>query len=319
MNAAGLPAISVIVCTRDRPQLLEQCLAALQQLDYPDFEVLVVDNAPATGSSRELVRATPFRYLREDRPGLDWARNHGLQAAAHEIVAYTDDDVRVDRAWLRGIAAGFAGPEVVAVTGLVLPLELETPAQRLYEQYGTGMSRGPVPRRFAAAVLTPQELIATQQIGVGANMAFRRAFLARLGGFDTALDAGTPAGSAGDLDLFHRVLCAGGVIAYEPRAVVRHRHRPEMAALRRQLGDNGRGFGVYLIRIWQARSVRRSDLVRYVLGAWLPWLFGRLLRGLAGRHPLPIGLLWAELAGAMHAPWAHRASLRRDQCIRPHS
>ena len=316
MTPVGLPAISVVVCTRDRPQLLQQCLAALQQLDYPAFEVLVVDNAPATDNSRELVRATPFRYLREDRPGLDWARNCGLRAATHGIVAFTDDDVRVDPAWLRGIASGFAVPEVAAVTGLVLPLELQTPAQRLYEQYGTGMSRGSVPRRFVAAALTPAGLIGTQEIGVGANMAFRQAFLVQLGGFDTALDAGTPAGGAGDLDIFHRILCAGGVIAYEPSAVVRHRHRPEMDALRRQLGDNGRSFGVYLIRIWQARTVRRRDLARYALGTWFPWLFGRLLRGLAGHHPLPVGLLWAELVGTLCAPFAYRASLRQDERIR---
>jgi len=270
-----------------------------------------VDNAPSTDATRSLVGATPFRYLREDRPGLDWARNLGMNAATHDIVAYTDDDARVEPTWLRGLADAFAQEGIAAVTGLVLPLTLATRAQRLYECYGTGMSRGPTPRRFVAATMRSREFIEVQQVGVGANMAFRRDVLRSLGGFDPALDAGTPAGGAGDLDMFHRVLVAGGDIAYQPAAVVRHRHRETSEALRQQLYDNGKSYGVYLLKLWRTRTVSRPALLAYVVRRRLPWLVGRLLRGLLGRHPLPLSLLWAELWGSLHSMSAYRETYGR--------
>jgi glycosyltransferase involved in cell wall biosynthesis len=308
--------ISVIVCTRDRPQLLRTCLDALMRLQYPQFEVIVVDNAPSSDQSRGVVLETPFCYIREDRAGLDWARNRGLETAANDVVAYTDDDARPDPGWLWGLARGFARREVMCVTGLVLPAELETRAQRLYETYGTGMSRGFDARRFVPANLSWRDLIEVQRIGVGANMAFRREMLHRLGGFDTALDAGTPAGGAGDLDMFHRVLAVGSEIVYEPSALVLHRHRDNMDALRQQLYDNGKSYGVYLLKVWRTRTADRRALLVYVFGTRIPWLIGRLLRGMAGQHHLPVSLLWAELRGSMHSAWAYWQTYRRDTRIR---
>src|SRR5690606_10253863 len=99
-----LPSISVVVCTRDRPQELRACLVALGKIDYPDYEVIVVDNASETAETSAIVEAARLRYVREDRPGLDWARNRGWRLARYDIIAFTDDDVLVDPMWLRGIA-----------------------------------------------------------------------------------------------------------------------------------------------------------------------------------------------------------------------
>jgi glycosyltransferase involved in cell wall biosynthesis len=286
------------------------------RLSYPEFEVIVVDNAPSSGASRAIVLETPFRYICEERTGLNWARNCGARAATNEIIAFTDDDALADERWLWGIARGFGRSEVMAVAGLVLPAELETRAQRLYECYGTGMSRGLDARRFVPATLRARDLIETHRIGVGANMAFRRKFLERLGGFDTALDAGTPAGGAGDLDMFHRILAAGAEIGYEPSALVRHRHRDTVEALRQQLYDNGKSYGVYLRKLWQTHALPRRRLLAYVAAVWMPWLIGRIMRGIAGRHRLPVPLLWAEFAGFMHSGRAYRQTYRRDARIR---
>ncbi|MDB6056180.1 MAG: glycosyl transferase, group 2 family protein, partial [Verrucomicrobiales bacterium] len=146
-----LPSISVAVCTRDRADDLRACLTALSDLDEPPLEVIVVDNAPRTSATRDLVEAlqrsplrggTRFRYILEPKPGLDWARNRAIEEACGEIVAYTDDDVLVDRGWTRAIAKTFAdNPDVMALTGLVEPYELETEAQITFEELG-GFSRG---------------------------------------------------------------------------------------------------------------------------------------------------------------------------------
>jgi hypothetical protein len=130
-GGAGVPALaraSVVVPTDvARPDQLRRCVQRLVTLDHPDYDVIVVDNRRVAGPPLELPGA---RVVREPRPGISAARNRGLAEATGEIVAFTDDDVDVDRRWLRAIGERFAcQPEVAAVTGLVVPLELETEAQ----------------------------------------------------------------------------------------------------------------------------------------------------------------------------------------------
>jgi GT2 family glycosyltransferase len=318
LREPGRPAFTVVVCTRDRPAALARCLAALARLDHGGHgepEVVVVDSASRDSATREIVAATPFRYVREEMPGLDRARNRGAAEACHGLIAYADDDTEPDPGWLRGLAAAFADPRVAAVAGRVLAAQVDTPAQRLFERYGGdggdpgGMDKGPVRRDFHRDGMRPWELVATQRIGVGANLAVRKAALEAVGGFDPELDAGTPARGAGDLDFFHRLLRRGFLVRYEPSAVVRHHHRRETAELRRQLRDNGCSFGVYLIRLCREGDPRgRRTALAYALLRWFPWLLSRVARGLAGLHPLPLPLLWDELAGALEAPLAWRSA-----------
>lgn len=302
------PAISVVVCTRDRTALLEGCLQSLLALDYPDYEVLVIDNAPSDNATERLAAGFPVRYVREPLPGLDRARNRGIAEARHGLIAFTDDDARPDPGWLSALARAFADPEVAAVTGRVVAAELETPAQRYFEHVYGGMGKGERPRLFRREQMGPAELLAIQAVGVGANMAFRRGVLERAGGFDPALDVGTPACGGGDLDMFHRVVAGGGTLRYEPDALVRHHHRREMNGLYRQLRDDGRSYGVYLMKRWREREVPRRSVARFFLFRWAPWLAGRVVLGLLGRHRLPLPLLWASLWGALQAPWAYVAS-----------
>jgi glycosyltransferase involved in cell wall biosynthesis len=305
-----LPNISVVVCTRDRPGTLARCLRSLGQLAYESHEVIVVDNAPSGPRTAELVSTTPFRYVLEDRAGLNRARNRGASEARHSIIAYVDDDVVVDPGWLHGIAGGFRTPEASMVTGLVLPVEMETRAQHLFELYGSGMSKGLRERLFQGQAMPPHELIPVHAVGVGANMALRREALEEIGGFDPALDVGTPASGAGDLDVFHRILVEGGTIRYEPQALVWHQHRRDMASLRQQLYDNGRSYGVYLLKLWQAGRIPKRSLLHHGLWQWGRWLAGRPVLRLLHRHRLPMSLLLAELWGASHAPFAYRKTYR---------
>lgn len=307
--------ISVVVCSRDRAQWLECCLESLRKLDYENYEVVVVDNASRDDATARVVAATPFRYVREERPGLDWARNRGAAEAQHDIIAYIDDDAQADPGWLRGIAAAFADASVSAVTGLVRPAELDTPAQRLFEQYG-GMGKGLNVLSFHGAAMRPHNLIASHAVGVGANMAFRCSVFATVGGFDTALDVGTPACGGGDLDMFHRVLTAGLTLRYEPSALVWHQHRRDLDGLWRQLYNNGRSFGVYLIKLWLAGSIERREVARFAAGWFVAWVLARFVRGLVRAEHFPLSLLWAELWGALHAPWAYVVTYRNDAHIR---
>ena len=307
------PGISVVVCTRDRPRSLERCLKSLACLEYPDYEVIVVDNASISEATRQLAHTAGVRYVREERPGLDWARNCGYKAARYDIVAYTDDDTEVDPKWLAGLGAAFEDPAVRAVSGLVLPAAMDTEAEVLFELGYGGMGKGTLPHEWDPASLSPWKQIGAHHVGVGANMAFRRELLHELGGFDTALDVGTPSHGGGDLDIFHRSLMAGAVIRYQPAALVRHHHRRDLPGLRRQLTDNGRAFGIYLLTIFTRGTVPRHTTAWYSIRVWLGWMIGRIVRGLVGREVLPLRLLLAELWGAAQSPVFFLATFREDR------
>lgn len=270
VEPAPTPMVTVAVCTRDRPEDLATCLDSLERVDYERFEILVVDNAPSSEATRVLVerRAGRVRYVREPRPGLDWARNRAIAEAGGEIIAFTDDDVMVDRAWIRSLVAAFGTDEnVAAVTGLVLPSELETEAQVLFERYRS-FGRGFMPRRVAPGrrEALAHRYGAAGDYGTGANMAFRRSLFGRIGAFDPALDVGTATRGGGDLDMFFRVLKAGQVLVYEPRALVRHRHRRTMEALRSQIADHGVSFSSYIVRSALAYPDERLSFAR--LAGW---------------------------------------------------
>jgi O-antigen biosynthesis protein len=301
-----LPLVTVAVCTRDRTAQLAGCLAALVRLDYPALDWLVVDNAPRDPTTARLVheRYPQVRYVCEPRPGLNWARNRAIAEARGEIIAYTDDDVEVDRGWVRALAGVFAAEaEVMAVTGLVVPLELETEAQRLFEQYG-GFGRGFERKSYRLNCdrhRRGREVfhLRTGQFGTGANMAFRRSLFERIGGFDPGLDVGTVTNGGGDLEMFFRVLQEGHTLVYEPNALVRHRHRRDYAQLREQITNFGVGFHAYLVRSATAYPQQRFAIACF--GLW--WLWRRSIRRLLLSliHPSPVArdLILAELRGSL--------------------
>jgi glycosyltransferase involved in cell wall biosynthesis len=251
------PEISVVICTYNRPDRLQACLQHLRRQQYPAFEVIVVDNCPRTDAVREHVAALSdprFRYVVEPRIGLSRARNRGVSVAAGDVVAFLDDDEEPDVFWLAALARGFArGSDVGCVTGLILPARLDTAAQVLFEELG-GHSKE---RGFKPAVFSrrgPQSpLYPRPPFGAGGNMAFRREALLRIGGFDTALGAGTPAHGAEDTLALTLVMLAGHKIAYEPSAFVRHHHCRDFRSLARQL----RGYTVGLTAYYTALICRR--------------------------------------------------------------
>src|SRR5262245_3650710 len=117
----GVPlTASVVICTRDRPNKLERCLSSFRLQSVQPAEIIVVDNASKGLQTRDVALAAGAIYVREDRPGLDIARNRGARRAASEIVAYTDDDVVLHPRWLERLLTAFEEPSVGAVTGLLL-------------------------------------------------------------------------------------------------------------------------------------------------------------------------------------------------------
>ena len=248
---AELPLVTVVIATRERPELLARCLESLAAQRYPRFETVVVDNAPATDATRELVKerfGDSVRYVREPLRGLASAHNAGVAAALGEITAFTDDDVVIDAGWLDALVAGFADPQVGCVTGLILPAALRTATQVLLEAHG-GFGKGFSAHRYQAdrpPADQPLFPFTAGRLGSGANMAFRTEVLRGLGGFDAAVGTGTPARGGDDLLSFFRAVVHGHALLYQPEALVWHHHRDRAEDLDAQAFGYGAGLGAYL-------------------------------------------------------------------------
>jgi glycosyltransferase involved in cell wall biosynthesis len=258
-----LPPMSVVLCTRERPDHLRGALASLLRVDYPDVEIIVVDNAPTTDATERVVAEIAddrVRRIVEPVAGLSSARNAGLRAARHEFVAYTDDDVVADPGWLRGLALGFSrSDDVVCVCGTVPSGELRTLPQAYFD-WRVSWADNLEPRVYSMATPPEDVPLFPFQVGVygtGANFAIRRNTAITLGAFDERLGAGTRTRGGEDLDMFFRVLVAGHALATEPSSIIWHRHRSDNDALLSQARGYGVGLGAWLTKVAVTREHRR--------------------------------------------------------------
>lgn len=321
------PAVSVIMCTRNRPDLLARSVQSIVDNDYPDFEVLVLDGS-TTSETADLVRErfpeVTYRHVGDQNKC--YALNRGIDLARSEFLAFTDDDARVDRHWIAELVQGFDDHRVGAVTGAALPMSLQTPAQVWYEESG-GFTHGFEPRVIGLDVPAdgPSLLpFATGKIGAGVNMAWRKSVLEEFGGFDLSLDTVTPLwppgskpGTAGeDLGAFFDALVRGWRIRFQPSAIAYHEHRRTYPELRRQIRWHSIALTAYLLRC----LVRRP-------GQLVPFLL-RLPRGLryAFAHSsirnnsksgsFPAELTRVERLGTLHGPFAYLRGLPQARRVR---
>jgi GT2 family glycosyltransferase len=315
---ASAPFISVVVCTRDRPEQIKKCLNRLATQQYPRYEVVVVDNAPTSDALRSVVEGqagggAEFRYCVEPRPGLSWARNAGIAAAKSDVIAFLDDDDEPDAHWLSAIADGFAaGQRVGCVSGIVLPARLDSAVEQLFEHVG-GHSKGRGFNKETFSKSGPQSpLYPLPPFGVGANMAFRRAALDRIGGFDVALGAGTPTSAGEDTLALTLTLLADFEIVYQPDALMWHHHRTDMPSLNRQL----HGYSVGLTAFYAA-LIRRRPAALFGLIKLLPTAGSYLKRGESRseeptEEPLDLAaeLDRRQLQGMLEGPLAYARSRR---------
>jgi GT2 family glycosyltransferase len=316
LRAVAPTTVSIIVPTCDRAADLHRCLSSLmKQRTRHHLEIVVVDNRPSIGTAAKVVRDFPsVRVVGEHRPGLSYARNTGITHATGSIIVATDDDVVAPEGWIERLVEAFARPEVMAVTGHVLPLELETEAQCRFEAYG-GLGKGFAPFEVDAGWFrTRRDAAPTWLIGATANAAFRASIFSdpAIGLMDEALGAGTPTGCSEDTYLFYRILKAGHTIVYEPSAYVWHRHRPSMEGLRAQIYAYSKGHIAYHLTTLSKDGDRRA-LIRlayslpktYVHRAWQ-----RLLR----HSDYPLSLILLEVTGNLAGPfalWRARRRVRR--------
>jgi glycosyltransferase involved in cell wall biosynthesis len=217
-----IPRISVVVASYNAADTLEECLDSFTLVEYPDFEVIVVDDG-STDNTADIAKRydAPIRLLQPGRGGLSFARNAGCEAATGEIVAYTDADCIVPPNWLFYIAATYLEGDWACVGGPnLLPANDNRVARAVDRCPG-----------IATHVLISDE---EAEHVPGCNMAYNRDILRELGGFNRIYRT-----AGDDVDMCWRVMSAGYRIGFNHGAMVWHHRRPNV---KRYLGQQ-RGYG----------------------------------------------------------------------------
>jgi GT2 family glycosyltransferase len=243
-----LPRISVVVCTYNGARTIRDCCEGLRRLDYPNFEVIVVNDG-SSDATVAIVEEYGFRVISGKNNGLSHARNVGLHAASGEIVAYTDDDAYPDPDWLRYLAAGFLGSTHVGIGGPNIP----PPGDGLVAESVANAPGGPI-----HVLLSDQE---AEHIP-GCNMAFRRKALLEIGGFDPQFRT-----AGDDVDVCWRLRERGGTLGFHPGAVVWHHRRNSVRTYWKQQMGYGRAEAL-LERKWPEKYNRAGHV------SWAGGLYG---------------------------------------------
>jgi O-antigen biosynthesis protein len=307
--------VSIIITTCDRPEDLRRCLTNLiQQKTDRSVEIIVADNRPASGLTKPVVSEfAAVRYVPEARAGGSYGRNAAFVASTGDIVVTVDDDVTVPLDWLEKLIAPMVRPEVMVVTGNVLPLELETPAQVMFETLKGGLGEGFVPFEADRGWLDSftDRSPPTWDLGVSANAAFRSSIFhhPQIGMMDEVLGPGTPTVGGEENHLVYKVLRAGYKVVYHPEAYAWHRHRREMKAFYKQVYGHMKGGTAYHLLLWlQEKDNRGRDQILIQMPLYLKDYFrDRLLQ----KHKTPWRLMWSELTGYIAGFWGYKQSVDR--------
>jgi glycosyltransferase involved in cell wall biosynthesis len=325
LESPGVPDVSVtvVICTRDRPESLSTTLASLTGQSDSSFEVVVVDNSPDGAVAHTLsgFEDLTVRCSHEPVPGLSRARNRGLSEVRTEFVAWIDDDEVADPDWVAWIKRGFASvdrPDVIA--GVMLPAELETAAQVNFERYG-GFNKGrgikPVPL-LAGTPSVSDPLLPLPIFGSGGNMAFRTETLRAIGGFDNRLGAGTLTRGGEDTRALCLALESGSMILYWPPAITWHYHRRTDEALATQFFGNSAGLTAFYMSLILTSPKYVWRILRFV-----PLGVKRILANHGSGEPnwptggVPENLLRESRKGLLLGAWLYLREVRRQRRAEP--
>ena len=265
------PRVSVVVCSYNGSRTIRDCLEGLRQVEYPDFEVIVVDDG-STDATSAIAHEYDVRVIRTENQGLSRARTTGMSAATGEIVAYIDDDARPDRHWLQYLAATFTSTDHVAVGGPNI-------APR---------GDGPIAECVANAPGGPLHVLVTDRVAEhipGCNMAFRKHALEAIGGFDPRFRV-----AGDDVDACWRLTERGGTIGFSPGAMVWHHRRNSVRTYWKQQMGYGKAEALL-----EAKWPERYNAMGHVswegriygngLTQALEWGRGRIYHGQWGSAP----------------------------------
>lgn len=270
---------SVVVCTRNRARQLNKCLESLRSTDYPNLNVVVVDNGEDNARTQELAERWNARYLQEPLVGVSRARNRGARSCKTEIVAFIDDDAIPTTTWLSNLLNEFADPGVMAAAGRIEPLNRDT-------CIGSKAVNGRDERRLFDACTPDWFLLANfGGIGDGANMAFRRRAFDIWPGFDVRLGLGAAIAGSDEHNAFFELISRGHRVAFTPLAVVLHPFPNTRQEKRARWFRNLKATIAYVILLFTEQPHHRVSLIRFLVGAVTRRISRKASRIINSRRP----------------------------------
>jgi glycosyltransferase involved in cell wall biosynthesis len=278
---------SVVVPTRNRPRHALECVERILASDgFSELVVVDQSDTPETEQILSRIRDTRLRHVRTESRGVSIARNTGIERSVGEIIAFTDDDCRVSKDWVRKMAGVFASdPDIAVVCGRVhVPEELRSQgfAEWFEPQHRTWKGKYPP---------------SGKEWGITANMGVRRDALSRIGVFDSMLGAGAPLRSGAEPDLLFRALRAGFTVVNAQEVVVDHLGiRPLGPEARQLIRGYGLGTGAALFKHVRLGDPEGLGVYLRLLG----WNVGRVCTNvLRAQRPTGAGYLYSFVSGAV--------------------
>lgn len=282
------PRVTVVVCSFNGSRTIRDCLEGLEGLDYPDYEVIVVDDG-STDNTAVIAREYDCRVIRTENRGLSNARNTGWQAGTGEFVAYIDDDAYPDPHWLKYLVASFL-KAINATRAAIGGPNIPPPDD------------GPIAECVARSPGGPTHVLLSDHEAEhipGCNMAFRRSCLKAIGGFDPQFRV-----AGDDVDVCWRLQQRGWSLGFSSPAVVWHHRRNSVRAYLRQQKGYGRAEAL-LERKWPEKynEAGHPTWTGRVYGngiAYVRWRASRIYHGRWGLAPFqslyePAPNLWEAL------------------------
>lgn len=224
------PTVSVVIPVRNSAKVVGDCLDSVMKLDYPTFEVIVVDDA-SSDNTIETVSRYPVKLLSmKEKLGAYEARNRGVDVASGQIVAFTDSDCVVDPNWLRNLLSCYTDERIAGVGGRVLAFKSDG-------LLGIFQGLGPQEVFHSQKQVQLNSLNTSRFLvrGIGSgNMSFRLSALKELSGFSSDMI------KCGEFELCWRVLNAGYSIIYTPEALTYHKPRSSILGIVQQFYQFGK-------------------------------------------------------------------------------
>lgn len=273
-----LETLSVVIVTWRRPKFVSSCLKSLEPQAADLHQVIVVD-ASEDSQTELVVKGLPFATwiaFPEGAGHMTSARNEGLCHVTGAFVAFLDDDVEVRPGWAQALRSAFSDETVGAVAGRTCNNQPDEASEGV-DQIGLLLERGRLTGNFAA---DPGRVVDVDH-GIGANMAFRRSVLARLGGFR---DDFPGTAMREDTDMFLRTKALGARAVFVPDASVDHRGAPHV---------RGKRFG-WRYMFWSNHN--HALLLSRNLGLAAPdfrrWVLDASRQSLRQEHPSRMRRIW---------------------------
>jgi len=302
--------VSVVVYCGYRPATrLKRCLESLQNIEYPSYEIILVDNGMSGDETGKIASGFQVHYVKESFTNVSNALYCGAAVASHNILAFTTELGHVDRYWLRSLGLPFRDPKVQAVLGFVAPDELETVTQNQIHYGGYWMYGGTRKSSNKDAVLAYESMLMAYNLASGINMAFRKDIFLSLGTFSHPRENNLYLNSYG-MELFHDVMARGHIIAYEPTALVWYSPARDVHSGCRLAFETGMCMMRYLRASWRSRVQSRFSILRYAI---ISWLARRIIRRMIRPGNATRRLIISELAGGIWGAFMNRRA--KDESV----